>query len=551
MKRYAIAMVVAASTILPMTASAAWTRSYVVEWNEPAMYYGASTGVIDPGTDCPKGTNPEIDWIKVMMDAGYTRAEAEWLRNPANPTRSPVHGQNQMAFRGKDRANVYIDPTSTPDAGLVGVTGTIGEGVDLDGSTRTGFTSPAGEKGIDNNFYKTLGCWKTYRGPQRLSSGALQFNDSMRNGAWTTVIVVTGEGDDPMNERRAVVGFYLSDDKMVKDGNGNIARDYTFRVKPHAKYEAIFPARVVNGVITSTEAVDGTLREPAYNHDLELLRARIRLEMKADGTLTGHVGGYRPWEPIYKAWVNARGPVIEALTWVQLPAVYYALRRNADFSPAGRRGEKTHISYALRVDAIPAFVMTPDATAQLASVVSYKAQAAPDADVAPRIGFKVVDGIVPDPKATVQAGPNAIIMPPPAASADADVIKPIRVSGVGLRVSDLERSKKFYTDVLGLKVAHRIPAQGEAVEYLLGLTGNVREDTLIVIRKGEVKPGATEFGAITLVVPDGRRMAERVAAAGYRPPKIVDGTNFVKDPDGYTIELYQRPAPVPAVSQAH
>ena len=107
------------------------------------------------------------------MDAGYTREEAQWLRNPANPTRSPIHGQNQMAFRGKDRANVYTNPTSTPDPGLVGVSGTIAEGLNLDGDVKTGFTSPAGEKGIDNNFYKALGCWKTYRGPPRLSSGAL------------------------------------------------------------------------------------------------------------------------------------------------------------------------------------------------------------------------------------------------------------------------------------------------------------------------------------------------------------------------------------------
>src|SRR5262249_31800834 len=74
--------------------AAKWTRTYVVEWNEPAMYYGAKTGVTDPGTDCPRGTNPEPDWIKVLVDAGYTVEEAKWLRNPANPTRSPVHGQN-------------------------------------------------------------------------------------------------------------------------------------------------------------------------------------------------------------------------------------------------------------------------------------------------------------------------------------------------------------------------------------------------------------------------------------------------------------------------
>ena len=124
-----------------------------------------------------------------------------------------------------------------------------------------------------------------------------------------------------------------------------------------------------------------------------------------------------------------------------------------------------------------------------------------------------------------------------------DDVKPIRVSGLGIKVSDLERSKQFYTEVLGLKVGAKFPAQGEAVEYLLGMTGDIRADTLIVIRKGEVKPGATDFGTITIVVPSGRKMAERVVAAGYTTARpIVDGTNFVKDPDGYTIELYQRPA---------
>ena len=144
------------------------------------------------------------------------------------------------------------------------------------------------------------------------------------------------------------------------------------------------------------------------------------------------------------------------------------------------------------------------------------------------VGFLTVAAPAQTPVAVVSAMP--------------DDVKPIRVAGLGIRVSDLERSKKFYTEVLGLKVDAKLPAQGEPVEYLLGMTGDVRADTLIVIRKGEIKPGATEFGSITLVVPNARKMAERVAAAGYPPARIVEGTNFVKDPDGYTIELYQRPA---------
>ena len=110
-----------------------------------------------------------------------------------------------------------------------------------------------------------------------------------------------------------------------------------------------------------------------------------------------------------------------------------------------------------------------------------------------------------------------------------DAVKPIRVSDLGIRVSDLERSKKFYTEVLGLKVDARVPAQGEAVEYLLGMTGNTREDNLIVIRKGEVKPGATEFGSISIVVPNGRKLAERAVAADGSPTRSRAGGSSARD----------------------
>jgi hypothetical protein len=392
-----IASGLAALAALAVPAAAhAWTRNWVIEWFEPAMYYGAKTGVTDPGTDCPKGSNPDIDWVKELVKAGYTQEEAEWLRNPANPTRSPVHGQNQMAFRGKDRANVYIHPTSIVESGqFLPVAGTIGEGLNLDGNLKTGFTSPTGQKGIDNNFYKALGCWKTYRGPPRQSSGALQFNGTMRDGGYSVVIVVSGTGKDPMNDPNVKVGVYISPDKLVKDGNGNVTRDYTFRIKPDARYEALFDAKTVAGDIVSTRSMDEVvIRDPSYSRTLQLLKARLDLKMQPDGALKGYIGGYRPWEPVYKGWVDARGPVIEALTWVRLPDVYYALERYADYSPTGPKGKKTHISFALRVDAVPAYVMVPDAKAQVAQVVSYKAIAPKLGPEPPVLSFGIIDGIV-------------------------------------------------------------------------------------------------------------------------------------------------------------
>jgi len=379
------------------SASAEWTKTYAIEWYEPAMYFGG-TDILGPGTDCPHGTNPEIDWVKVLIKAGYTEAEAKWLRSPENPSRSPVHGQNQMAFRGRNRENVYIHPESYPDPGLIGVAGDLTEGFDLDNNKKTGYPSPTGDKGVDNNFYRALGCTKSYRGPPRLSSGALATNDSMRNGAWTVVIVVHGKGNDPMNEPDIDVGFYMSGDKLVKDGNGNITRDYTFSIRP-SRLVGIMRARSSNGVIVSDEPTPEIwLRDPGGARDLQLLHARLRLQMKADGTLEGHIGGYRPWMPVYTALVNGRGPVVEILGWIELPAIYYALKRNADYSPSGPKGEKTHISYAMRVSAIPAYVMTPDASTQMASVVSYKADAPASDFIPPKPAFGAIDGMVPDRK---------------------------------------------------------------------------------------------------------------------------------------------------------
>ena len=408
--RLTFSMLSVALLVVSSAAHAHWTKSYVIDWYEPAMHFGG-TDILAPGTDCPKGTNPEIDWVKVLIRAGYTEAEAKWLRNPENPSRSPVHGQNQMAFRGRHRENVYIHPETYPDPGLVGVTGELTEGFDLDGNTKTGFPGPTGEKGVENNFYRTLGCTKSYRGPPKLSSNALGANDSMRNGAWTVVIVVRGEGADPLNDPNVSVGFFMSGDKLVKDGNGEVARDYTFSIKP-SKLEGLMRARSRNGVIESVEPTpEMWIRDPGSTRDLQLLRARLKLQLQADGSLAGHLGGYRPWLPIYTALVNARGPVVEILGWIEIPSVYYALKRNADYSPTGPKGEKTHISYAMRVHAIPAYVMTPDGTSQAAQVASYRSGADPADEAPPKPLFGAIDGMVPDKK--VPFGQALVVYPVP------------------------------------------------------------------------------------------------------------------------------------------
>jgi hypothetical protein len=395
MKRIIFAGMLAAAQLAAAPAHAAWTRSYAIEWYEPAFYFGGEgDDMIGKGTDCPEGIH-DVDWVKVMVDAGYTEEQAKWLRNPANPTRSPYFGQAQMAFRGKNRANVYIHPESTPESGeLKPVASKIGEGLDLDGNRKNGFTSPTGETGIDNNFYKAIGCWKSYRGPPRKSTNAENNMNGMREGGWTVVIVVSGKGDDPMNEKDAEVAFYSSSDKLVKDGLGNIARDYTFRVKPDRRGEAIFKARVVDGKIITESLPEAWIMEPDRGGGyLQLYKARAELTMQPDGTLKGYLGGYRNWRKIYEGWLHYIGPSMEALSWVRLPDVWYAWRRYADYSPPEAKGEKTHISIAIRVDAVPAYVSTPDGKSPVTQIASFKEAAPIPVDRPHMLAIKAPDGL--------------------------------------------------------------------------------------------------------------------------------------------------------------
>ncbi|WP_068874676.1 MULTISPECIES: hypothetical protein [unclassified Phenylobacterium] len=379
----------------PAPALAAWTRAYAIEWNEPAMLYGGKGGPVDPGTDCPKGANPDPDWHAILVKAGYTPEEAKWLLDPGNkdiPSRQRV---NQMAFRGKDRANVYADPTSTPDPGFVEVQGKVAEGINLDGDARTGFVSPTGEKGVDNSFYKALGCWKYLRGVSRRQQGTEGPNVFVQDGAWTLVLVVSGQGDDPLNDAHVRVGVYMSSDKLVKSGGGGVARDYTFRIRPHAAYEAIFEGKVAGGRITTEAHPKVVFRDAFYGWGVELLQARLDLQVQPNGGLKGYLGGYRPWRAMHDNFMITSGTTVENYDGIQLPALWYVLRRNADYSPTGPGGPKTHISFALRLDAVPAYVTDPGGKSLVAGVASYKDLAPKDEPLItyPRGGRAIIDGL--------------------------------------------------------------------------------------------------------------------------------------------------------------
>ncbi|PHR63490.1 MAG: lactoylglutathione lyase [Idiomarina sp.] len=124
-----------------------------------------------------------------------------------------------------------------------------------------------------------------------------------------------------------------------------------------------------------------------------------------------------------------------------------------------------------------------------------------------------------------------------------------------LRVGDMQRSIDFYTKALGMKLLRT--ADNEEYKYSLAFVGYGDEADHSVLELtynwgvSEYEHGGA-FGHIAIGVEDIYATCDKLKAAGadvYREPGPVKGGKtiiaFVRDPDGYAIELIERSAENP------
>jgi lactoylglutathione lyase len=126
----------------------------------------------------------------------------------------------------------------------------------------------------------------------------------------------------------------------------------------------------------------------------------------------------------------------------------------------------------------------------------------------------------------------------------------MRILHTMLRVGDLERSLRFYTDVLGMKLLRRndypegkftlafVGYGAESETAVLELTHNWGVDRYEL---------GTGYGHVALAVDDAYKACDEVRKRGGKVTReagpMKHGTTviaFVEDPDGYKIELIER-----------
>jgi lactoylglutathione lyase len=119
-----------------------------------------------------------------------------------------------------------------------------------------------------------------------------------------------------------------------------------------------------------------------------------------------------------------------------------------------------------------------------------------------------------------------------------------------LRVGDLDRSVRFYTEVLGMKLLRTTERPEQ--KYSLAFVGYDTEDRQAVLEltynhgvdRYEL---GTAYGHVAIEVADAKQTCEKVRARGGKVTReagpVKGGTTviaFVEDPDGYKIEFIER-----------
>ena len=298
-------------------------------------------------SECPEGLNdgPVTQFNMLFPKDGRKRSVADTELEREAEIWFPNLAPEPFAFK---------EPVST-----------VAPGMNLDGKVGPNdFTSPDGEAGIDNQFYRVIGCVADYR-----PGGSMRgfHNIYLRDRAYTRLLIELTDVDSLTDDNDVTVTTYRGLDPLPTDATGNdILANGTVRID--VRYGKVFHKRfhgkIVNGMLI-TEPTD--LNIPIImTHDsrafITVRDSRLKLSLTANEA-NGMWGGYFDVDSFYSAINITYATSHQNYGAQSAPSVYRALYRLADAHPDPQTGKNTAISAALDVAFKQTFIQHPNKNA--------------------------------------------------------------------------------------------------------------------------------------------------------------------------------------------
>ena len=316
----------------------------------------------DGKMECPQGINdgpreqfkvlfPEVPGKKYTLLETQLEREGEIWFPTTKPDKVPYHEwQSKIAF-----------------------------GLNLDGKIGANdYTSPEGEKGIDNALQRAWGCTANYRS----TSYNLFAFDNWRKYAYNIVVLELTDVDSLLNDDDVTVTSYRGMDRPMTDATGaKYLPGGTQRldIRWGKQFISKFKGKIKDGVLT-TEGSDYIMPSAGNGSsfaDIRYYKTQWRLNVmpeRAEGLMAGYID-IADWN---SASNQQRSTHHQAYGQSATPSSYRLMMKNADYK-APDTGNAA-ISMALRVKFTQVFVKHPESNVAVIDTGSAPAKTAADRD---------------------------------------------------------------------------------------------------------------------------------------------------------------------------
>lgn len=320
--------------------------------------------------DCPEGYAYALRDLAILH---LPKAKQEFLLRAEN--RSDYYkmgyalsGKRMREQGGTSICNIpdaYDDPPHRTVQSRVAygrnLDGKVSDGSDTENCGAVNFQSPDGVPGIDNQLYRVMGCIDSFRRDAEFAGGAMEdyHIGAYRDGEITTLMEIRGV-DDFANDDEVEVGIYSSQDPTLYDSEKRGIARTSLTVTDNTLWHNVARGRIENGVLI-TDPFDLRLKFGWTGRPAEYVirDARIHLTLAEDGTATGDLAGYFDLKHAYWHNFHDEQGALQVANGYTCPAVWKSLQQHADGYRDPETGQCQAISTAMKIEAVPAFVIHP------------------------------------------------------------------------------------------------------------------------------------------------------------------------------------------------